>query len=351
MDTAPNNSQWLPLGAGVPVRPSAKAAAKRLLTRGRAVAVKGKDDEQWLVEQRRVRTYAQFTEVVGQYRSILGKRNTAVLFRGQQRDYFDSAGFLATLPAALRSLRTADRYMDRERLTTLLESWYAVLKRCGVDCSSRVGFTTSEGAGLHWIYADKSAQSRLASNPSLMAIAMHYGLKTPFLDVTPDPDTALWFALHRAARDKKKRIHFSSRKTPAMAAGVRASAQTDWAAIPSVQVYGQWKSFPEECPVIDLTEVKGLKGVADRPFIQHAVSLPFELIRMYPGAETDIGCLPEIWFSPVFRYPSAVIKICFAAEELEKHRPDLTADYLFPKDELLYAELLKAAAPELAVYR
>ena len=100
-------------------------------------------------------------------------------------------------------------------------------------------------------------------------------------------------------------------------------------------------------PAIDLSTVRELAGLAERPFVQKAVALPFwsQTVK-----HTAFGMV-SVDVRNTYRWPSAIIKVGFGADELLAMRPDLTAERLFPTGEQLYRHLLAARAPELAVYQ
>jgi hypothetical protein len=169
------------------------------------------------------------------------------------------------------------------------------------------------------------------------------------LDVTTDAIVALWFALHNAVRDRKKRITFKPilptkrirRSTPPHPMDVKD--------VPSLYIYFNpgpaWKMMKSH-PAVELAKIDALRAVAQRPHRQSAVSMPFGRVSFNWLLPRQI--FPVVMTSQEIRWPTAIIKIHFPFAALD--RPDMTADFLFPKDESLYARLVAAKAPYLAVY-
>jgi hypothetical protein len=281
-------------------------------------------------------------------------------FRGQTRDYFDEAGSLGCLPAGYRNAKWLKRYKgmdDQAQLEKELAVWEKILVgEFGVNVASQLGFE-QKAEGFRSFYVDTSPRASVSTNIMLLSILQHYGFPTPSLDVTAEASVALWFALHtcRASRGK-----FRYETVTPLVGPRRKDPPQEQSDIPSVLIFLQPPGFSA---VNVLTSVETLRGIADRPFRQQAVLLPFAGLSVAPvelpvtSAEREqIGSLPSPrqlvskTGTPAYRIPAAMIKIYFSEKELRTASSELTAEYLFPTDEPLNARLLSSKAPHLAVY-
>lgn len=279
----------------------------------------------WPVRCHQASSISALFEVIQAYQKLADDFNLQCLFRGQYRDYFDSAQILTVTPASWRSDFGDEYYLLRsETLDRMLAPWASVVEE--LDLSSY-----SMGR-VHWI---RRSAVRILSNPFLLALVMHYGFPTPALDVTPDPWVALWFALHRAIKDEAGHFVY------------RPASEVNSQDRPSLYIYLQ-QDRPEN-PVIDISALDGLREHALRPFRQSATALPFVTFDSWQSGGMDSGTGQSS--GPSIRWPSAVVKVNFGAQELHSARPDLVADYLFPKDEDLYRKLVEANVPSVAIYR
>jgi hypothetical protein len=346
----------------VPILSTETAAAMRADNRGVTVTYQGR---RFLIPQYRARSLDDFQRSVDKFRSLESREGGILcLFRGQTRDYFDATGSLGCLPAGYRTARWRRWYhgADQTQLESKLVVWDRILVgEFGIEIGSAVGFEQS-APGFRRFYADRSPEARVSTNIMLLSILQHYGFPTPSLDVTADPLIALWFASHVGTRATRGRVRYEP-VHPVPTAPVDGTPQ-QLSEIPSVLIFLQ---NPRLSAVNDLTSVEALRGIADRPFRQEAVLLPFEALSATP-VELPWGPPGGPYYRPdevslpspkllvskerrqTHRVPAAMIKVCFGAEELRSARPELTAEYLFPTTEILYSRLLTERAPHLAVY-
>jgi hypothetical protein len=346
----------------VPILSQEDAAALCADNRAVTVTYQGR---RFLIPQYRALSLDDFRQSVDKFRR-LESREAAVLclFRGQTRDYFDKTGSLGCLPVGYRTARWRRWYhgADQKPLESKLAIWDKILVgEFGVQVGSAVGFEQS-APGFQRFYADRSPRARISTNIMLLSILQHYGFPTPSLDVTADPMVALWFASHIGTRTTRGRVRYEPmRPVPTVRRNGPPQQLSD---IPSVLIFLQ---HPRFSAVNDLTSVEALRGIAERPFRQQAVLLPFEALSAAPvelpwGSpggpyyRSDEVSLPSprLLVSTdtriTHRVPAAMIKIDFDAEELRSVRPELTAEYLFPTTEILYSRLLSEKAPHLAVH-
>jgi hypothetical protein len=298
----------------------------------------------WPIRRHDVYSLADFLELCRAYRSLAARhRRSGVkcFFRGQFREYLNAAGSINVSPASWRAdVPNCYRGSYSSELNKLLRPWDGVLEGLGVsvETGARAVDTSKVSSRTVYFAEDNSAFARILTNAYLLSTVMHYGFPTSALDVTPKPLVALWFALHRAMRDGENRIFFESVE--------KDSPDAD----PTVYVYIQ--TDEDQCPIVELGKIRELREVMLRPFRQSASALLFDLLWMEHR--------PGEWFpgQPRFanrtetklRWPSAVIRVHFGAEELASSQPELTSDFLFPKEDLLYQRLLEAKAPELCVF-
>jgi hypothetical protein len=138
-----------------------------------------------------------------------------IVFRGQTSEHRLPDGRLALIPSAFRSpppalkptglMPAVTRYLELY-LKTADESTRRVFRqefgsrfRTFIDAYDEPSpvsalFHVSELTDLPAIYA------AFLNHEFWAAVAQHYGLPTGLLDVTTDPDVALWFALHKYTR-------------------------------------------------------------------------------------------------------------------------------------------------------
>jgi hypothetical protein len=306
--------------------------------------------DRYLVQLHRVKTREAFTQVIEWYKRLssewtcTGEATLACLFRGQPQDYRRGDDVIVSRPAAYRSHSVTIDYLGFDETGSLDADW----KHWASIIAEATGLENEAGElfGLHDPYQPerkvaasgsvRHAGNHLTTNPQLMAIAMHYGFPTASLDVTPDADVALWFALHAIERDSHDRIRYVPNPSLAGSAGG-----------PSVYVYLQPRDRAEY-PTIDLTSIPVLTGRAHRPFVQSAWALPFTKYDMSWIGDMDASF--GVVTSLAERWPSAIIKPDFSGDELEAIRRTHSAEELFPKRDPLYQGLIEAKAARLALY-
>ena len=297
------------------------------------------------VRQHLVRTLEEARERIQAYRTFAGKFALSTYFRGQNEDYLRGS-HLRVVPAAHRSERWSRAYGYRGE--TLVDEqfgpWLKVIQsefKIEPGTGSLYRFSDPEQP-LETIappLSDRRAGAQVGTNPLLMAIAMHYGFPTPCLDVSADEAVSIWFALHHAERRSDGALRFAPLATPAEGAPLRS--------VPSLYIYLQKHS--DDNPVVDLRQMVQLTGIAERPFVQSAVALPFLTFASVSNPmmmDAGFGVIQ----SGAFRYPTAVIKLLFTAGEIYTARPELDSEHLFPKGDCLYQAFMHNQVPELAIY-
>jgi len=300
-----------------------------------------------IIRVHRVMTLDEYTEIVEAYRSLskdwsFPDHSLICLFRGQSQDYYDSRRHLRSLPSVFRSAKLANEYLSMEPDTVLATDWHKWAQIIDQVTSLKdisgplYGFSDpyqpNRKVALAPLQFDKTLSARLTTNPNIMALAMHYGFPTASLDVTPNHQVSLWFALHTTQIDEQSVIRYIA--NPGTQGG------------PSVYVYIQ--PISKENPTIDLMSIQALRGKADRPFIQSGWALPF-----YKHSSIWMGDMDAQFFmnpGPCERWPSAIIKPIFSPSELKKARSLYADSELFPSDDPLYQALIAAGSPRLARY-
>ena len=296
------------------------------------------------IRQHIARTFDEATRQIKQYRDFAAKQGISIFFRGQNRDYFNN-NCLNVTPAANRKDDWSHAYAQAGQsfIDEKFSPWNEVIER-ELKVEPETGL-------LYWFsdplqptketaapLADRHDAARIGTNPLTMAIAMHYGFPTLCLDVSANELVSIWFALYRAHLDAKGAIAFFPL--------VPDFEHSSFDSLPSLYIYLQ--KSDRETPVVDLTHIDQLRGMAHRPFVQSAVALPFRTFGAFASSLMDGG------FARVegaaLRYPTAVIKLLFTHREMQAVCPEINANYLFPKADRLYQSLSAAQVPELAVY-
>jgi FRG domain len=327
----------------------------KLATMGDAVPV-GRHGR-FRIPQHHAQSFEDAMLHVNAYRRFAKKMSFSCVFRGQTRDYYDKSGCLMVLPNILRSSKRYSALgFDTPPIRESLQAWLAVLAELGVEKPSYVEreFILSgwDYKPSRWKVSVGDPTITLRNNPVLAAILQHYGFPTDHLDVSTDPHVCLWFALHKSSATDGGAIAFHTISPPRKVRRRKPPKPTDTAKVPSLHVYlhpefSGPNPHEDRYPVFDLSTLEELTAVAQRPTRQSAVTLPCS------GGFTFSPVPPRGFpfyqrLSPVFRWPSAIIKLYFPFEAC--NRTDITSEVLFPKDERLYQRLLSARAPYLAVY-
>jgi hypothetical protein len=322
-----------------------------LASMGDALPIRGGE---YHAPQHHARSFEQLLYILSGYEEIARDFRLHIAFRGQTRDYFDSAGNLTVLSGVERNSELARDYtLNGLKYRKALEPWLKVLNEHDIRTDTGVGFKHSlvlpNGSQAHGTVVVNHVVALLRSNLVVAAILQHYGFPTDHLDASTDLAVALWFALHKA-RNHDGRTLFDAVVPPRKVRRRKPLRASDAAGVPSLHVYLQRLSFVDDLrqdhPVIVLSQCRELTAVAKRPVRQSAISMPCGRFCMTPGSSQ----LPPrfVMAGPSRRWPAAVIKLYFPFDEV--NRPDLTARKLFPTRERLYRALLKIGAPYLAIY-
>jgi len=315
-----------------------------LRAKGDAIYVK-KDG---IVPQHHATSLQELLDVIDCYGRLSKVFDMVCLLRGQTRDYFTPAGYLSVSPAAYRGQATPFSHVTNSgAVIEQLGPWITLLREeLGIDIGDCLRYMELERGEDYGIlrFVKPGPFAGKHSSEALLWILQHYGFPTYCLDVTPNPFVATWFALNRGYRNDSGELVYAP--VPATPPEIKTTVNTplDLASVPCVQVYLQ-SLQSDDWPVIDLRKVKELSKVAGRPVVQEAFSLPYKTTKFNQPQDA-------VWTydknSP--RYPTAVIKIYFGADELRHAKPELTSEYLLPTDDELYLTFLHAKLPHLAVY-
>jgi hypothetical protein len=265
-----------------------------------------------------------------------------MLFRGQNRDYFEE-GVLSVLPVACRNQgRAASQLLSgRGPLVKAADTWCGIIEK-SFNLDMRKGFAfmpdKCAGAPVAFHVIDRSVSARLSYNLHYAGLLQHYGFPTPNLDLSEDPIIGLWFALNKASREEGRLIFSHLHESTE-----RILDASSFGEGPSVYVYLE---NIETSKVMDLRQCPGLSSVAVRPERQKAYSLPFLVSR--PSIHASIGShgTPLVSRGYTHHAPVAVIKINMKPSVIK----DLNQSLLFPLDDPVYAALLGNDAPYLAIY-
>ena len=313
----------------------------RLLKTGMAI----KADSYWVIKLVHVYSLKEYLDTVHKYSKLIrSRKNHVCLFRGQNRDYFEE-DYLIIIPPAYRNQKLENMYFNKSELIDALSPWEQVLKNTfNLNIRSGAFFMFKEKDNPNFIRRfaiDNSPDGRISSNPILMALLQHYGFPTANLDVTSDPLIALWFALHKANTDEEGKIFYTT-----ISNVIEHSEPDINYRQPSVYVY--LENFNDS---YDLTQIENIREIANRPFVQHAFSLPFRKTAPTPYGSPGTPKMTVMYGSPTSRIPVSVLKIHFGVEELLELHNHLTTEYLFPKSEPMYERLIENNVPYLAKYK
>jgi tetratricopeptide (TPR) repeat protein len=256
-----------------------------------------------------------------------------LVYRGQVRDW-RTEGDLSLEPALLRTTRS---HADIEKAIDL---WRNTLERFLGDLAhgSAGALIHKVGNSAAYVHPPQFSKTgrllELIYSPEVGGTMQHYGFPTDFLDVTSDPDIALWFALHCANVDSDGCVTYCRHK---------------WA---SDQTFDNWPSiylmYLPRWQMVDLTDGCISQFTSLRVFRQRA-ALASCLLYDEPGLKP----LPHFSVHPqiVESYPDVVLILKLDPqgdwERIELPQP---AD-LFPADDEIYQALLHAGAEDARRYQ
>jgi len=162
-----------------------------------------------------VSTYSEYAAVTAQIYGEYTESETLIVFRGQTTEYRLPDGRLAIVPSVLRMVRRAG---EPDGLDQALSSYFEAYLRTADELTGTL-FERHFGGSFetfvrNYLFtfdlSDPYHEVELTALPAVWAslndrrfaaaVAQHYGAPTDMLDVTADPDVALWFAMHRYCR-------------------------------------------------------------------------------------------------------------------------------------------------------
>ena len=289
----------------------------------------------------------EYLGLIKQYRDLADQLGATILFRGQSRDYFNTDRKWTVYPASLRPNSPESPFSAVCSLPTAqtLVPWLDTLNdHCGLDfreCLTWIEMEDYGGLGcVRFLNPDTGQKDILSDN--LAGILQHYGFPTFVLDVTVDPQIALFFALHKTIPSAAGLIDHEVVVPSPNSDHDHPQQQED---IPSVQIYLQSPDTVGH-PIIDLMGIKSLTDVAARPLAQKAFCLPFRDISMFEDEGSSVYIDKK-----AYRNPSALIKLHFSYNELLGSPDTHLLDHFIPLDDKLYQALLKAQVPHMAIYQ
>jgi hypothetical protein len=167
------------------------------------------------MEEFTVSTYSEYAAVTEQIYGDYTESEALIVFRGQTAEHRLPDGRLALIPSGLRR---ALRPGEPDGLKQALSSYFEAYLRTA-DTLTRTLFERHFGGSFETFvrnylftfnFNEPYQEVALTDLPAVWAscfdrrfataIAQHYGAPTDMLDVTTDPDVALWFAMNRYCR-------------------------------------------------------------------------------------------------------------------------------------------------------
>ncbi len=277
-----------------------------------------------------------------QYRAIvstlkeLASRQFPILFRGQSRSWLVDANVSLT-PARFRSP------LGQDELVEAVEAWREVLRPYLGGLSEKPGGTFGWGDESHGTLLQVPPMEvtgnmmAMAWQPELAGTLQHYGFPTEFLDASPDPDVALWFALRQAQKD---------------ADGVIWHTPSTWSSNDPTE---RWPVIyvlkPLRYQVVDLTDGCLTQGASQRASRQHATLVSFLVYKepmldpLARVAGTD-GLPPERVLHP----PDLVLALRLWPDSSWQRVKLPEASWYFPEEDAIYQQLMKSNVPFVARY-
>jgi hypothetical protein len=184
--------------------------------------------------------------------------------------------------------------------------------------------------------ADAGRMVDLVWQPEMGGTMQHYGFPTDFLDVTPDPGVALWFALHGTRQaggyTEFQRTAWSS-----------ADADDQW---PVVYVFNAFRRH-----VVDLRDGCLSQATALRIHRQHAsllTTVEFVLPIMNPNMPRRLAAAIPPQVTEV--RPNLVLVLKLQPDESWKRSASEASAWYFPQDDEIYRALVDGDAPHVARY-
>lgn len=191
------------------------------------------------MEEFTVSTYSEYAAATAQIYGEHTAENALIVFRGQSAEYRLPDGRLAIVPSAFRA--THSRVPDG--FDRALSSYFEAYLRTADDLTRTLfekrfdgnfetfirGYGHGGPAGPYHAseFTDLlSIHAAFTCDRFRVAVAQHYGLPTGMLDVTTDPDVALWFAVHRYCHgDQGRPAHYEIARGAGHVYVLRAAAE------------------------------------------------------------------------------------------------------------------------------
>lgn len=277
----------------------------------------------------------QFAETIASLKA-LSEPQTPILLRGQRRNWMAN-GEVSLKPAGLRTPRATDEVLaDVEQWREALRPFLSELTDPGPgvfgwgDFESGGNFFNPPGIALTGNMLEMSWQ------PELVGTMQHYGFPTEFLDVTPNENVALWFALRRADLNEDGAFQHSPTQW------TESDSPDEW---PTIYVFA-----PERTQVVDLTDGCLSEEASPRAIRQHAVLLSFSIY--YEPALDQLAQIVGIDHGPqvISRAPQLVLMIRLHPDESWTKLPLPEADWYFPPADEVYQQLNGQSVRHLAHY-
>lgn len=286
-----------------------------------------------------------YIEDPGQYREIVEEilktryRHTPVFFRGQEREWSregDIGEEVSLEPAGFRrdySPADLDRWLNAWRIT--LSPFLGELAE-----PPSATFILQEKHKVVFIRPPQPAATGcmigLMWQPELLGTMQHYGFPTDFLDITPDPSVALWFALH-AAKLKEGAIRFHRKR--------------EWSSAAPKQWPVVYVLLPFRGQVVNLTDGYLSRGSPLRVQRQSAALVSYTLFNhpmLNPVLRAVSATNRPATVEELFPELALVLRLRPGKEWTTIDLPE--QDWYFPQDDAIYRELLDRGAPHVARY-
>ena len=184
-------------------------------------------------------TYPEYAAAIEQVYGDYTASENLIVLRGQTKEYRLPDGTLAIVPSLFRTphprkpegldaaissyleacLQTAD-----ELTRTFFEQYF------GGDLETFIRNYYWSGPGTPDYHTTEftdlpSIHAAHYNHQFWISVAQHYGASTSMLDVTTDPDVALWFAMHQYCADGQDGpVHYESERRPGYVYVLRAAA-------------------------------------------------------------------------------------------------------------------------------
>ena len=170
--------------------------------------------------------------------ALLAFLQVVIVLRGQTKEYRLADGRLAIVPSRFRTAHPGEPEGLGRGLSSYFEAWLRT-----ADEFTRTFFEQEFGGNFETFIRDyqwsgpgalahateltdlPSIHAACTNRQFLVSVAQHYGAPTGMLDVTTDPDVALWFAVHPyRGSGEGGPAHYESARSPGHVYVLRAAA-------------------------------------------------------------------------------------------------------------------------------